>query len=211
MCVCVCAHVTYVFSLSVCVSVALFVLKPCDAPILRPELSVSEYPKRENGSPVAAFLCIALPSVQYKGKRSVIPANPTCFIVNCWHRQKYRHVEDWNLPGCDTSSLHGCLQTFQGNFPSKRRSRVPHWNRITSHWNWILNFTYPKWRVITQMFPAECQFVIYTHRVSFVFFTLFLTYETWRLTLRQLMLYIYMEHLFLMFLDHTQRRSSFVS
>ena len=28
------------------------------------------------------------------------------------------------------------------------------------------------------------------------------------LTLRQLMLYIYMEHLFLMFLDHTQRRTT---
>jgi len=28
------------------------------------------------------------------------------------------------------------------------------------------------------------------------------------LTLRRLMLYIYMEHLFLMFLDHTQRRST---
>ena len=30
-----------------------------------------------------------------------------------------------------------------------------------------------------------------------------------RLTLRLLMSYIYMEHLFLMFLDHTQRRSTF--
>ena len=29
-----------------------------------------------------------------------------------------------------------------------------------------------------------------------------------KLTLRQLMSYIYMEHLFLMFLDHTQRRST---
>ena len=28
------------------------------------------------------------------------------------------------------------------------------------------------------------------------------------LTLRQLMLYVYMEHLFLMFLDHTQRRTT---
>ena len=29
-----------------------------------------------------------------------------------------------------------------------------------------------------------------------------------KLTLRRLMSYIYMEHLFLMFLDHTQRRST---
>ena len=35
-----------------------------------------------------------------------------------------------------------------------------------------------------------------------------LTYKLIILTLRRLMSYIYMEHPFLMFLDHTQRRST---
>jgi len=35
-----------------------------------------------------------------------------------------------------------------------------------------------------------------------------LMHNQFALTLRRLMSYIYMEHLFLMFLDHTQRRST---
>ena len=75
VCVCVRARISYVFLFP---SVALFGQKPCDAPILRPEVSVSEYPKPENGSPLAALLCIALPSEQRPAQRHSCKPNMFC-------------------------------------------------------------------------------------------------------------------------------------
>ena len=62
----------------------------------------------------------------------------------------------------------------------------------------VLNLLNPELNPICYLLPLLAHHFLHVSRISVK-----------SLTLRLLMSYIYMEHLFLMFLDHTQRRSTF--
>ena len=98
---------------------------------------------------------------------------------------------NFSEPPTDSLLLPGTGSTFYHD------SRLPHHHSITSE---ISSKTLKNFLHFLSTTSYECKL----QTVS----ALWKTGITTKLTLRQLMLYIYMEQLFLMFLDHTRRRTS---